>query len=170
MANNKKWINDITIENARMHYHDFAGRKYGNGARSIGITLTKSQADELAADGWKIKVLEATEDFPEEKYYINIKIKYGTDRNNVYRHPDIYMVAGDSMTLLTEENVGMLDQVEIENIDLTFGPNIFENQITAYLKKMYITIKQDVLAQKYARFENKQPSPIEDFGDEELPF
>lgn len=169
--NNRKWISDITIENARLHYHDFQGRKYGNGARSVGVTLTKEQADELAADGWKVKVLEATEDFPEEKYYINVKIKYGTDRNGNYRAPSIYMIAGDSMVLLDEQNVAMLDQSEIENIDLTFGPNIFQDQITAYLKKMYVTIRQDALAQKYARFENKQVGPVDDFGDEEeLPF
>lgn len=157
----RKWISDFTIENASFHYKDFAGKKYGNGARSVGVVLTKEQADQLAADGWKIKVLDATEDYPEEKYYINIKIKYGTDRNGNYRHPDIYMIAGDKMTLLDENTVGELDRAEIENVDLTFGPNFFEDTITAYLKKMYVTIRQDILAQKYARYD-QGPVPYEE--------
>lgn len=163
----RKWVKPVTIENARFHFKDFAGKRY-SGQRSIGITLDPEFAQELIAEGWKVKHLEATEDF-DEKYYITIKIKYGVDRNGKYRHPDIYMISGDTMTLLDEDTVDNLDQSEIENVDLTFTPNFYEGKITAYLSEMYVTIKQDHLSLKYARFRNNN-NYIPDEDLEEVPF
>lgn len=162
----RKWISPVTLEGVEFHYKDFAGNRYGKENRGIGIRLSKDLADSLNADGWDVHVLEATEQYPEEKYYLPIKIKYGFDRNGKYRHPDIYMICGDKMTLLDENTVDELDRAEIDNVDLTFSPNFHERGISAYLQKMYVTIHQDHLSLKYSRFNN--PAPAMD--DEEIPF
>lgn len=160
----RKWINPVTIEGAKFHFKDFSGNRYGKANRSIGIVLSPEMAEELANEGWNVRCLDATEEYPEAKYYIPVKMKYGVDRNGKYRHPDIYMIAGDKMTLLDEETVEQLDQAEIENCDLTFTPNFYEDKITAYLSTMYVTIRMDHLALKYAKFNNSGSD------DETIPF
>ncbi len=157
----RKWIEPVTIENAKFMYRpDFAGKRFGT--RNVTVRLGDELASDLIAEGWNVRTTKVTEDYPDEEYYIQVSIKYGYDRNGKYRHPDIYMICGDTMTLLDENTVNELDTANIENVDLTFTPNFYEDKVTAYLSKMYVTIRQDNLDFKYSKYNMKGVSANEE--------
>lgn len=159
----RKYINPIEIENARLIFKNFSGRpdKFNpnGGRRTFGLVLTKEQADELTADGWNIKELQPTDEYSDPTYFLQVKVNYG----NI--SPNIYMIAGNKRTLLDAESVDVLDHAELQNVDIIVDPSFWEMNgrtgITAYVKTMYVTIKEDRFASKYSQYDDIP---------EELPF
>jgi hypothetical protein len=142
----------LMIENATIMFRNFSGEqtKFNSaGDRNFCVMIDDArQAQQLAADGWNVKILKPREEGDEPKHYINVKVCFDNFP------PKIILISGRTKTALDDESVELLDQAEIQNIDLTIRPYTWDvngnTGIKAYLKDMYVTIRQDLLAAKYA--------------------
>lgn len=142
----------VLMEGARMVFRNFEGKEgqYNRaGDRNFCILLDDDLARQMDADGWNIKMLAAREEGEAPTPYIQVSVGYGKGRP-----PRIVMISSNGRSELTEQEVEILDWVDIENVDLIIRPYNWEvsgNQgIKAYLKSLFITIREDYLEQKYA--------------------
>ena len=144
---------NITIEGARLIFRNFRGE--GNdynreGDRNFCVVLDPELAEVLAKDGWNVKRKDPVEEGDEPLLYLKVKVKFGD------YPPIIKQVTSRGATQLDEDTIMVLDMAAIENADLIISPYEYTVQgksgISAYLKKMYVTIQEDDLDKKYARY------------------
>lgn len=156
-----RYIDDLTIENAKIKFRNFSGKetKYNrSGTRNFCVVIEdENTAEQLIRDGWNIKTSEYND---EKEYYLQVAVNF----NNI--PPKIHLITSKNKVLLNEETAGTLDYAEIKNVDLIIRPYSWEvngnSGIKAYLKTMYVVIREDKFASKY-----------ENYGDDdsnEIPF
>lgn len=149
-------LKTVNIEGAKIGFRNFEGRegKYNKeGERSFAVFLDFETADAMARDGWNIKYPKVSDEIntdPEEDTRLPYVIVSVTFKSFP---PNIFLISNDRPTKLGEEEVGMLDWAEIENVDLVLRPyewSVNRNSgIKAYLKAGYFTIVTDKFAEKY---------------------
>ena len=149
-------MNNITIENARIIYRNFAGtetRYNPAGRRNFSVILDEELALRLKEDGWNVKPLKKRDENEEQKYHLPVAVVFGP------YPPKMILIHGNRKTILTEGTVSMLDWADLDNVDLIIRPRQWERGVKAYLKCGYFTIEENELDRKYA-----------DPDDEDLPF
>ena len=146
------------VENARIVYKNFSGKKteYNDeGNRNFGVLITDEDAARLVADGWNVKYMKPRDDDPDEyrQPWLPVKVKFGM-------YPPIaYMIlpnkGNPKKIKLDEETIGQLDWSYVESCDMQIRPYNYPGRpgrpagVTAYLKCLYATIRQDNLEVKY---------------------
>lgn len=145
----------VNIENARIGFRNFEGREgmYNKqGERSFAVFLDTETAQAMHAEGWNVK-------FPKEDKNIDpendirdpyIQVSVGFD----YYPANVFLISNEKPAVrLHEDEVGMLDWAELENVDLVLRPYHWSvngsSGIKAYLKSGYFKIVTDVFAEKY---------------------
>lgn len=146
-------IPDLVIENARIFHKNFEGHATDfnrEGNRTFSVAVNAEEVDALTQAGWRIRCLPPREgvEGSEPLYFIDVRVNYDSKRP-----PQIYLVTSKNTVLLDEKTVGTIDHADIKNVDLMLHPSFWEaagkSGVKAYLKSMYVTIVDDVLAEKY---------------------
>lgn len=140
----------VLIEGARIIYRNFAGREdqFNNeGDRNFGVVLPEEHAEDLFKLGWNVKRTNPRDDEEAGVPYLKVAVSYKV------MTPMIWMITTRGRTMLKEDLVGMLDNVEIQTADMYINPSRWEignkSGIKAYLEALYVTIIEDELMVKY---------------------
>ena len=142
--------NNIVIENARIGFRNFSGKegKFNPaGRRNFCVFLEEDMGKVLEEDGWNVRWLEPKDPADDPVPYLQVAVSF----DNI--PPKILLVSGKGKSLLNEETVGMLDWIEIDNVDLILRPYNWsvsgKSGVKAYIKSMYVTIVEDEFESKY---------------------
>ena len=142
----------LNIDEAAIIYRNFAGRgdKFNReGDRNFALIIpTEDLADRLINDGWNVKVKPPRDDQETPFMYLPVKIKFND------RGPNCYLVTAGRANRLDEESIGILDDVDILNVNLDIRPYDWEvngkTGRTAYLQGIEVTQRVDRFAARYA--------------------
>lgn len=145
-------VNNINIEGAMIIWKNFSGErdKFNPGKRGFSVVIDDTvMADELRQEGWNVKdrPLQEGADDSEQEWTLPVKL-------NMNRYTQVWLIVGNHKTLLDEDTVSQLDAVDIVNCDISIRPYEWEMNgrtgITAYVDSMYVTIRENKFAEKYA--------------------
>ena len=145
-------VNNINIEGATIIWKNFSGErdKFNPGKRGFSVVIDDAvMADELKQEGWNVKErpLQEGADASEQEWTLPVKL-------NMNRYTQVWLIVGNHKTLLDEDTVSQLDVVDFVDCDLSIRPYEWEMSgrtgITAYVDSMYVTIRENKFAEKYA--------------------
>lgn len=141
---------NIRIEGARLGFRNFSGeegRFNPKGRRNFCVFLEEDIAKSMEKEGWNVKWLRPREEGDEPQAYLQVKVVFGKIP------PKIVLVTGRGKTRLDEDTVNILDWAEIQNVDLVIRPYNWEvngnTGVSAYIKTMYVTLREDEFESKY---------------------
>ena len=134
----------LQIDNATIIYRNFSGApsKFNReGDRNFAVVIPEEEmAEALMNEGWNVKVKPPREEGDKPFMYLPVKVKFND------RGPAIYLKSGSHQNKLDEEAVGIIDNIDILNVDLDVRPYDWEvngkEGRTAYLQSMLV--EQDV--------------------------
>jgi hypothetical protein len=145
-------VNNINIEGANIIWKNFSGERdrFNPGKRGFSVVIDDTvMVDELKQEGWNVKErpLQEGADASEQEWTLPVKL-------NMNRYTQVWLIVGNHKTLLNEDTVAQLDVVDIVDCDLSIRPYEWEMSgrtgITAYVDSMYVTIRENKFAEKYA--------------------
>lgn len=145
-------VNNINIEGANIIWKNFSGERdrFNPGKRGFSVVIDDAvMADELKQEGWNVKErpLQEGADPSEQEWTLPVKL-------NMNRYTRVWLIVGNHKSLLNEDTVAQLDVVDITDCDLSIRPYEWEMSgrtgITAYVDSMYVTIRENKFAEKYA--------------------
>ena len=160
-------MNDLTLRNVRIIFRNFAGAptrfNAAGGKRTFSILLNETEANELRSMGFNVKALKQRDPDDDPAFHLPVEVSYRV------KPPRIVFISnqGRKRTVIDEDTVGLIDYTEIEKIDLTINPYQWEMEnargVKAYLRTMYVTIREDELDIEYAQdFGPEVPSDYEE--------
>ena len=143
--------NTILFEDARIIFRNFAGKegKYNReGDRNFCVLLDEKTANDLMADGWNVKTLDAREEGDPDQPYLQIAVSFKN------RPPKVVLVTSRGRTDLSENEIELLDFADIKLVDMIVRGYDWDvngkSGTKAYLKSIFVTIYEDALDLKYA--------------------
>lgn len=142
----------IQMDDAKLIFKNFEGRgdKFNReGDRNFSILIEDPEtAEALQERGWNVKIKDGRDEDDGPFMRLPVKIKFSD------YGPHVYLMTGDRRNKLDEESIGMLDSIDIENVDLDIRPYDWEvngrKGRTAYLQSMEVTQRIDRFAARYA--------------------
>jgi len=153
----------VLVENAKLIFRNFEGREAqfnSAGDRNFSLVLDKKLAEQMKAEGWRVKQLRAREEGEEGDYHIKVIVNYKKGRP-----PQCILVTSRNRTELGPDEVGMLDLADIKNVDLIingFWSDMNGGGYSAYLKTIFVTVNEDALQLKYADMQESELGSIMD--------
>lgn len=154
----------LQIDNARICYRNFSGKpsQYNReGDRNFAVIIDDEDvANQLAEEGWNVKIKAPREEGDLPFMYLTVKVKFNG------RGPSINLISGRRRKPITEETVDILDRIDILNVDLDIAPSHYENVggrsgISAYLRSMEVTQELNRFEERYANRDDES----EDYYD-----
>lgn len=146
----EKQIPDLVLENRRIMFRNFSGeegRFNAAGTRNFNVALDPEEAAAMLADGWNVKQLKPREEDDLPQDILKVQVKFGKNP------PKIVLITDRGKTELAERQVRLLDWAEITNVDMVLRAYVWDingrQGVSAYLKSIYVTIREDPLEQKY---------------------
>jgi hypothetical protein len=143
-------IGNVTIEGARILFRNFSGeegRYNAKGKRNFNVLLAQDLADLMEKDGWNVKYLQPREEDEAPQARLEVAVSFGKNP------PRIVLITSRGKTNLDESMVSLLDWADIENVDMIVRPYNWDvngkTGIKAYVKSLYVTIREDELELKY---------------------
>lgn len=151
----------VQIDNARIIYRNFAGApsKFNReGDRNFAVVIEDQDiAEALTEKGWNVKIKPPREEGDEPFMFLPVKVKFND------RGPRVYLqnsLGGRNRVTLDEDTVGILDNVDITNVDLDIRPYDWDVQgktgRTAYLQSICVTQEVDRFLDRYAEQESPE--------------
>ena len=146
----------LQIDDARIMFRNFRGegdRFNREGDRNFVLIIPNEDiADALAKEGWNVKIKDPREEGDAPFMYLPVKVKFND------RGPQVYLITGNRHNRLTEESVGMLDDIDIASVNMDIRPYDWEvngkTGRTAYLQSIEVFQEIDRFAARYAEEEN----------------
>lgn len=146
----------LQIDDARIMFRNFRGegdRFNREGDRNFVLIIPNEEiADALAKEGWNVKIKDPREEGDTPFMYLPVKVKFND------RGPQVYLVTGNRHNRLTEESIGMLDDIDIASVSMDIKPYDWEvngkTGRTAYLQTIEVFQEIDRFAAKYAEEES----------------
>lgn len=125
----------MQVNHARITFRNFTGRgdKYNKqGDRNFALVIPNHEiADIFVAEGFKVKVKPPRDEDDTDFIYLPVKVKFNE------RGPRVYLEA-NRRTLLNEDTVGCIDNIDIDYVDMDIVPYDWENEMgsgrSAYLQ------------------------------------
>lgn len=160
----------VQMDGCRIIYRNFAGRgtQYNReGDRNFCVVIDDQEiADRLLEEGFNVKIRQPREEGEEPFMYLKVNVKYHPKDSELARlNPTAVLVTGRNRNTLDSESVGLLDNIDIANVDMDIsGSNWSVNGRSgrsAYLSKIYVTQEIDRFAARYAEEEAPQEMPFE---------
>ena len=151
----------VQIDEARIIYRNFAGApsKFNReGDRNFAVVIEDQDiAEVLTEKGWNVKIKPPREEGDEPFMFLPVKVKFND------RGPKVYLqnsLGGRNRVTLDEDTVGILDNVDITNVDLDIRPYDWDVQgktgRTAYLQSICVTQEVDRFLERYAEQESPE--------------
>ena len=151
----------VQIDNERIIYRNFAGApsKFNReGDRNFAVVIEDQDiAEALTEKGWNVKIKPPREEGDEPFMFLPVKVKFND------RGPRVYLqnsLGGRNRVTLDEDTVGILDNVDITNVDLDIRPYDWDVQgktgRTAYLQSICVTQEVDRFLDRYAEQESPE--------------
>ena len=151
----------VQIDDARIIYRNFAGApsKFNReGDRNFAVVIEDQDiAEALTEKGWNVKIKPPREEGDEPFMFLPVKVKFNE------RGPRVYLqnsLGGRNRITLDEDTVGILDNVDITNVDLDIRPYDWDVQgktgRTAYLQSICVTQEVDRFLDRYAEQESPE--------------
>jgi hypothetical protein len=143
-------LQPVVLEGRRILFRNFAGeegRFNAKGNRNFNVVLEPEEAEAMEKDGWNVKYLQPREEEDQPLPRLEVTVKFGKVP------PRVILITSRGKTALDEDMVKLLDWAEIENVDLIVRPYEWtvneKSGVKAYLKSIYVTIREDELEKKY---------------------
>ena len=151
----------VQIDDARIIYRNFAGApsKFNReGDRNFAVVIEDQDiAEALTEKGWNVKIKPPREEGDEPFMFLPVKVKFNE------RGPRVDLqnsLGGRNRVTLDEDTVGILDNVDITNVDLDIRPYDWDVQgktgRTAYLQSICVTQEVDRFLDRYAEQESPE--------------
>lgn len=158
----KNVMGNLNIENAELRFLNFSGAegKYNPaGKRNFSVILEDEKvAERLINEGWNVRYLQPIDEDEDPVPYIQVNVSFKN------RPPKIVLIKGEDKSLMTEENVQILDWADIESVDLSIRPYPWEiggrSGVKGYLQSMYVRIYEDPFEHKYRNAPDSAESAV----------
>jgi hypothetical protein len=144
-------LQPVVLQERRILFRNFSGAEgqyNAKGKRNFNVLLEQDEAVAMKADGWNVKYLMAREEGEEDQPRLEVAVNFA-GRNP----PLVVLITTRGRTTLTEDMVSLLDWADIIKVDMIIRPYEWEvngrTGVKAYLKSIYVTIREDELELKY---------------------
>ena len=151
----------LIIDDAKIIFRNFSGAesKFNHkGNRNFALVIDSEDVyeallNDVNKDGvsWNVKRRPPREEGDAPFMYMPVKVNIND------KGPNVYLKSGESTRKLTENSIGILDDIEIESVDLDIRP--YDNVVngkpyrSAYLQAMHVTQRIDRFEARLAQDE-----------------
>lgn len=146
----------VTFEGVKIVYRNFSGvpGKFNEaGDRNFNVVLDAETAKAMEKDGWNVKWQPPYNEEEDKRPILKVNVKYRGRGGKPTRAPRVVLITRHGKTLLDESMLPILDWADIMNVDMSISPYNYEalgrTGISAYLRSIYVTIRDDPLEDKY---------------------